>query len=269
MSLLCIVPRPRRHRPYGALQPLPIPEKAWQTVTFDFIVKLPKTARGNDSVCVFVDKLTKMVHFVACREDLTAKDFAELYIDQIWRLHGLSNEFITDRDSRFTSAFWKGVTELIGTKHVMSSSFHPQTDGQTERVNQTLETYLRHFVSAQLNDWDTLLSRAEFAHNAAYHEYAVPSGSPPELASGVMVGQLYAGSWQDNYTRSAFMCGNHEGRRSRAMAQLRKIAVFLLKTTSVFLLDESLRTSFKIPESCFCLRSVSQESWRGRSGQRP
>ena len=140
------------------MQPLPIPEKAWQTVTFDFIVKLPKTERGNDSICVFVDKLTKMVHFVACREDLSAKDFAELYIDQIWRLHGLSKEFITDRDSRFTSAFWKGVTELIGTRHVMSSSFHPQTDGQTERVNQTLETYLRHFVSAQLNDWDTLLS---------------------------------------------------------------------------------------------------------------
>ena len=166
---LCQSGKSRRHRPFGALQPLPIPEKAWQTVTFDFIVKLPKTERGNDSICVFVDKLTKMVHFVACREELSAKDFAELYIDRIWCLHGLSKEFITDRDSRFTSAFWKGVTELIGTRHVMSSSFHPQTDGQTERVNQTLETYLRHFVSVQLNDWDTLLSRAEFAHNSAYH----------------------------------------------------------------------------------------------------
>ena len=167
--VLCQRNKSRRHRPFGALQPLPIPEKAWQTVTFDFIVKLPKTDKGNDSICVFVDKLTKMVHFVPCREDLSAKQFAELYVDQIWRLHGLSKEFITDRDSRFTSAFWKGVTELIGTRHVMSSSFHPQTDGQTERVNQTLETYLRHFVSAQLNDWDILLSRAEFAHNSAFH----------------------------------------------------------------------------------------------------
>ena len=167
--VMCQRNKSRRHKPFGALQPLPVPEKPWHTVTFDFIVKLPKTARGNDSICVFVDKLTKMVHFVACREELSAKDFAELYVDQIWRLHGLSREFITDRDRRFTSAFWKGVTELLGTKHVMSSSFHPQTDGQTERVNQTLETYLRHFVSAELNDWDTLLSRAEFAHNAAYH----------------------------------------------------------------------------------------------------
>ena len=167
--VLCQRNKSRRHRPFGALQPLPVPERPWETVTFDFIVKLPKTERGNDSVCVFVDKLTKMVHFVACREDLSAKDFAELYIDQIWKLHGLSKEFITDRDTRFTSEFWKGVTELIGTKHVMSSSFHPQTDGQSERVNQTLETYLRHFVSVELNDWDTLLSRAEFAHNSAYH----------------------------------------------------------------------------------------------------
>jgi hypothetical protein len=103
--VLCQRGKARCHRPFGAFQPLPIPEKAWQTVTFDFIVKLPRTPRGNDSVCVFVDKLTKMVHFVACREDLSAKDFAELYIDRIWSLHGLSKEFITDRDSRFTSAF--------------------------------------------------------------------------------------------------------------------------------------------------------------------
>jgi hypothetical protein len=81
---------------------------------------------------------------------------------------GSGREFITYRDTRFTSAFWKGVTQLLGTRTVMS--FHPQFDGQTERFNQTLETYLRHYVSVELNDWDTLLSRAEFAHNAAYHE---------------------------------------------------------------------------------------------------
>src|SRR3569623_142014 len=171
-----------RHRPYGALQPLEVPEKPWHTVTFEFFVLLPKTERGNDSICVFVDKLTKVGHFVACQETLSAKDFASLYVDNIFRLHGLSREFITDRDARFTSAFWKGVTELLGTKLAMSSSFHPQTDGQSERVNQTLETYLRHFVSAELNDWDLLLSRAEFAHNAAYHESI--RRSPLELATG-------------------------------------------------------------------------------------
>jgi hypothetical protein len=160
----------RRHKPHGLLQPLPVPEKPWHTVTFDFIVKLPKTSRSSDSICVFVDKLTKLVHFVACKEEVSAKEFVELYVDHVFRLHGLSREFITDRDPRFTSAFWQEVTVLLGTRTVMSSSFHPQTDGQTERVNQTLETYQRHFVSVGLNDWDTLLSRAEFAHNAAINE---------------------------------------------------------------------------------------------------
>jgi hypothetical protein len=172
----------RRHKPYGLLQPLPVPEKPWHMVTFDFIVKLPKTSRGNDSFCVFVDKLTKLVHFVACKEDVSAKEFAELYVDHVFRLHGLSREFITDRDPRFTSAFWQEVTVLLGTRTVMSSSFHPQTDGQTERVNQTLETYLRHFVSVGLIDWDTLLSRAEFAHNAAVNETI--RAAPFELTYG-------------------------------------------------------------------------------------
>jgi hypothetical protein len=143
----------RRHKPYRLLQPLlPVSEKPWHTVTFDFIVKLPKTSRGNDSICVFVDKLTKLVHFVACKEKVSAKEFVELYVDHVFCLHGLSREFITDRDSRFTSAFWQEVTVLLGIRTIMSSSFHPQTDGQTERVNQTLETYLRHFVSVGLND---------------------------------------------------------------------------------------------------------------------
>jgi hypothetical protein len=101
---------------------------------------------------------------------VSAKEFAELYVDHIFRLHGLSREVITGRDTRFTSAFWQEMTVLLGTRTVMSLSFHPQTDGQTERVNQTLETYLQHFVSVGLNDWDTLLSRAEFAHNAAVDE---------------------------------------------------------------------------------------------------
>jgi hypothetical protein len=168
--VVCQRNKARRHKPYRLLQPLPVPEKPWHTVTFDFIVKLPKTSRGNDSICVFVDKLTKLVHSVACKEEVSAKEFAELYVDHVFRLHGLSREFITDRDTRFMSAFWQEVTVLLGTKTVMSSSFHPQTDGQTERVNQTLETYLQHFVSVGLNDWDTLLSRAEFAHNAAVNE---------------------------------------------------------------------------------------------------
>jgi hypothetical protein len=138
--VVCQRNKARCHKPYKLLQPLPIPEKPWHTVTFDFIVKLPKTNRSNDRIYVFVDKLTKLVRFVACKEEVSAKEFAELYVDHVFCLHGLSREFITGRDPRFTSAFWQEVTVLLGTKIVMSSSFHPQIDGQTERVNQTLET---------------------------------------------------------------------------------------------------------------------------------
>jgi hypothetical protein len=104
---------------------LSILKKPWHIVTFDFIVKLPKTVYGNDSICVFVDKLTKMVYFVACREEMSAMEFAELYVDHIFRFHGLSRDIITDRDVRFTNAFWKRVAELLSTKIVMSFSFHP------------------------------------------------------------------------------------------------------------------------------------------------
>jgi hypothetical protein len=142
----------------------------WHVKPSTLLSSFLRRTGGNDSICVFVDKLTKLVHFVACKEEVSAKEFAELYVDHVFCLHGLSREFITDRDTRFTSAFWKEVTVLLGTRTVTSSSFHPQTDGQTERVSQTLETYLQHFVSVGLNDWDTLLSRAEFANNTAVNE---------------------------------------------------------------------------------------------------
>jgi hypothetical protein len=105
----------RRHKPYGLLQPLLVPKKPWHTVTFDFIVQLPKTSRGNDSICVFVDKLTKLVHFVACKEGVFAKKVVEVYVDHVFGLYGLSRGIITDFDPELTSAFCQDVTILFGT----------------------------------------------------------------------------------------------------------------------------------------------------------
>ena len=136
----------------------------------DFIVDLPKTKRGNTAVLVFVDRLSKMVHFAATTKDVGAEDCARLYVEEVWRLHGLQDEFVSDRDSRFTSKFWREVLRLIGTKQAMSTAFHPQSDGQTERVNRILEDFLRHFVSPSQDNWDALLPMAEFAVNNAYQE---------------------------------------------------------------------------------------------------
>ena len=151
----------------GLLQPLPIPDAPWETVTMDFVVQLPKTKRGFDAITVFVDKLTKMVHFVPSHTNDTAVDTARIFFDNIFRLHGLPKKIISDRDSKFTSKFWNALFQLLDIKLSLSTAFHPESDGQTERTNRTLEQILRNYISYKQDDWDLFLSSAEFACNNA------------------------------------------------------------------------------------------------------
>jgi hypothetical protein len=134
----------------------------------DLIVKLPKS-NGFDSIFVVVDRRTKMSHFIPCNETVTAQDLAVLYRDNVFKLHGLPEDIVSDRGPQFTSKFWKSLWKILGVKISLSTSFHPQTDGQTERVNQTLEQYLRCFVDYPQENWSNLLSTAEFAYNNAFH----------------------------------------------------------------------------------------------------
>lgn len=134
------------------------------TWTADFIVKLPKTKQGNDAIMVFVDKKTKLVHFVACKEEIDAPGVARLVLDNIVRLHGMPKQFITDRDVRFR-AYWTEFWKIMGTKLNMSTAYHPQTDGQTENTNKTLEQILRSVVDFDQTDWDLHLAAAELAIN--------------------------------------------------------------------------------------------------------
>ena len=161
--------KPSNVKPPGLLQSMPTPSKPWDSVSCDFIVKLPLTTSGFDSIAVFVDMFSKMAHFVPCTTDITAEQTAELFVNNIFRLHGLPANFISDRDSKFTSAFWKSVMEHFRVTLKMSSSYHPQTDGQTERVNRILEQMLRNYVTHEQNDWDKYLIFAEFAYNNAVH----------------------------------------------------------------------------------------------------
>ena len=157
-----------RHKPYGLLKPLPIATRPWTHVSMDLIVKLPKS-RGFDSIFVVVDRRTKMSHFIPCNETATAQDLATLYRDNVFKHHGLPEDIVSDRGPQFTSKFWKSLWKILGVKLSLSTSFHPQTDGQTERVNQTLEQYLRCFVDYPQKNWTDLLSTAEFAYNNAVH----------------------------------------------------------------------------------------------------
>ena len=154
------------HAPYGPLDPLPIPNTPWSSISMDFITGLP-ASRSFDSIFVVVDRLTKQAHFTPTTTDIDASGLAALYISSIVRLHGVPDTIISDRGSVFVSSFWRELQSRLGTKTKYSTAFHPRTNGQTERVNAILESYLRHFCSYQQDDWVDYLGLAEFAYNNA------------------------------------------------------------------------------------------------------
>ena len=156
-------------QPQGKLQPNPIPSEPWTDISADFIVKLPKSS-GYDAILVVVDRFTKMVHLVPTTEELSALGLAKLYRDHVWKIHGLPNSIISDRGPQFASQVMKELNTLLGIRTKLSTAFHPQTDGQTERVNQILEQYLRCYVEYNVDDWSRLLPTAEFAYNNVAHE---------------------------------------------------------------------------------------------------
>ncbi|KAI7936611.1 hypothetical protein MJO28_015510 [Puccinia striiformis f. sp. tritici] len=153
-----------RQAPIGTLQPLPIPSRPWDVIGMDFITKLPKS-KGNDSILVVIDHLSKASHFIPCKEAMTSAELAKLFRREIFRLHGLPDRIISDRGSTFTSKFWLAFMKTLNIKAATSTAYHPQTDGQTERMNQVLEDYLRHFVNYHQTDWADKLDMAEFSLN--------------------------------------------------------------------------------------------------------
>jgi transposase InsO family protein len=165
---VCQQAKPDRNRYPGLLQPLPVPEHAWQIVSMDFIEGLPRSG-GANTVLVVVDLFFKYAHFIPLSHPFTALKVAQLFVDSVYRLHGLPHSIVSDRDQIFTSKLWQELFRLAGTTLRMSSSYHPQTDGQTERVNQCLETFLRSFVHACPSKWIQWLSLTEYWYNTAFH----------------------------------------------------------------------------------------------------
>jgi hypothetical protein len=130
----------------GPLQPLPIPTWKWEDISMDFIVGLPRTAKGYGSIWVIIDRLTKIAHFLQVNTYYPVLTYAELYIARIISLHGIPNTIVSDRGPQFVSKFWEELHKSLGTKLLHSSAYHPQTSEQTERVNQILEDMLRACV---------------------------------------------------------------------------------------------------------------------------
>lgn len=166
---ICQQDKPSQQRPGGLLQPIKSPPIKWHTISMDFITQLPMSVNKHDAILVVVDKFTKMAHFIPTTTSVTAPEAAKLIFDNVVRLHGLPKEIISDRDSRFTSTFWQSLFSFLNTKLKLSTSFHPQSDGQTENMNRYLEQALRHYVDINQKDWDQYLTSIEIAHNNTVH----------------------------------------------------------------------------------------------------
>ncbi|KAE9296863.1 hypothetical protein PR003_g23651 [Phytophthora rubi] len=150
------------------LQSLPTPSECWQSISMDFVFGLPPNNKRRTGIVVFVDRFSKMVHLAAVPAEVTAKQTARLFVDMVFRHHGMPINIVSDRDPRFTARFWQEVFELLGTQLSMSTADHPQTDGQTERVNRVLVDALRSYAYS-FQQWSDCLPMAEFAINNSVH----------------------------------------------------------------------------------------------------
>ena len=163
---VCQVEKGMHQKPGGKLMPLDLPKRKWDHIALDFIVGMPKQ-NGHDTILTVVDKATKMCHFIACSETVTAKGVAQLFWHHVGRLHGIPSVIISDRDVRFTSRFWRELWRVLGTDLRMGSGFHPESSGQVEKFNQLLEQTLRCTVHqlGEGRNWVDMLPSIEFAIN--------------------------------------------------------------------------------------------------------
>ncbi|KAG3127041.1 hypothetical protein PI126_g22047 [Phytophthora idaei] len=152
------------------LQSLPTPSECWQSISMDFVFGLPPDSKWRTGVVVFVDRFSKMVHLAAVPAEVTAVQTARLFVDMVFKHHDMPLDIVSDRDPRFIARFWQEVFTLLGTQLSMSAADHPQTDGQTERVNRVLGDLLKSYAHS-FQQWSDCLSMAEFAINNSVHAW--------------------------------------------------------------------------------------------------
>ncbi|GJP48725.1 hypothetical protein CLOM_g8004 [Closterium sp. NIES-68] len=153
----------------GLLQPLPVPEQPWQVVSPDFITGLPSTTSGHDAILVVMDKFSKMGHFISTHTTARTEETAQLFVRYIISQHGIPTTLISERDLKFTSKFWEELMSLLGTKLSLSSNYHPQTNGQTERHNQIVVQLLHAACEDEISKWDLHLPVLKFAYINTTH----------------------------------------------------------------------------------------------------
>ena len=166
--MTCQRVKAEQKKPSGLLLPLDIPQWKWEDISMDFVDGLPRSRRGNESIWVIVDRLTKSAHFIPIKASRTAMTLASIYVKEVVRLHGIPKSIVSDRDPLFTSRFWQSLQMALGTELNLSTAYHPQTDGQTERVNRVLEDLLRACIIDFGGSWEDHLPLVEFAYNNSF-----------------------------------------------------------------------------------------------------
>ena len=190
--LVCQAVKASNQQPAGLAQPLPIPDRPWQHVSMDFVGPLPVSS-GYNLVAVVVDRFSKMAHFMPLTDKASAPDVARAFVSGVYRLHGLPSSIVSDRDKTFVSDFWGSLMSLLGIKACLSTANHPETDGQTERVNRVLKEMLRGYINSRQDNWAALLPQFEFAYNSSVHEstgyapFQVVNGYVPASVADRMV----------------------------------------------------------------------------------
>jgi hypothetical protein len=183
---ICQTTKVVRQLPYGPLQPLPVPSYPFEEISMDFITDLPPLSDGRggyvDSILVIVDRLTKWVEYIPCSKRVDGAELARLFVDRIYSRFGAPRGIVSDRGSVFTSKWWGAFCDYLEVKRRLSVAYHPQTDGQTERMNQVLEQYLRSYCAKEQDDWEWRLPLAQVAYNSS--EHAVTKMSPAEALLG-------------------------------------------------------------------------------------
>jgi transposase InsO family protein len=172
----------------GLLQPIPVPQGPWSVITKDFVSGLPKSG-GKDVLMVVIDKFTKYCHLLTLSHPFKAAEVAQIFLDSVYKLHGLPSSIITDRDPLFTSCFWQELMKALNVKLNFSTSYHPQTDGQSERLNQCIENYLRCMAFQRPKKWAKWVPMAEWWYNTNFHTAikttpfeALYGYTPPQLS---------------------------------------------------------------------------------------
>ncbi|MCO5579273.1 hypothetical protein L7F22_033127 [Adiantum nelumboides] len=183
--LVCQKVKYDRHKVYGKLQPLPVPNTPWESTAMDFITDLPKSKTGNDAIWTIIDRFSKQAHFLPVKKTIKADHMARIFLAQIFKNHGMPKTIVNDRDARMTSLFRQALFENLQTKLDFSSAYHPQTDGQNKIANVTVLDLLKCYVSERQSEWEQYLPLVEFAYNNTIHSST--GKAPFEVIYGNMV----------------------------------------------------------------------------------